>query len=71
MLFTQKGRRYRMEDTRVKIVKNPQLTNYLIEKGFNIIQVKASNKDRNKTVFVFKWSKELQKALDEYMNSKN
>lgn len=46
------------------------LAKYLISKGFPIIDLDKHRKDSNGTVFIFKYTNELQNAMDIYFQAK-
>lgn len=53
-----------------QVVMTADLARYLINQGFNIIDLDAAKRDSKQTVFIFKYSDELQKAMDIYFATK-
>lgn len=50
-----------------QIVYSLAMTNYLINKGFHIIEVKFHKYKQNTTVFFFENTQELQDAIADYI----
>lgn len=42
----------------------------LIKKGFHLIKVSPSDRDKNKFVFIFSNSKEIEDEINGYINNK-
>lgn len=53
-----------------KAVKSRHLANLLINKGFNVVGIKADKVNTDKSVYIFNHSEELQKVIDAYMATK-
>lgn len=48
------------------VCKTIRLMEYLIRKDHNILRVQQNTDDNNRVVFIFKYSNELQKDVDDY-----
>ena len=53
-----------------KVVFSKELANILVNKGFKILKTEINLKDARFKVFVFEYSEELEKAVEEYKKSK-
>ncbi|MGN0416376.1 hypothetical protein [Anaerostipes faecalis] len=45
------------------IIRNGDLTNELLSKGFHIVQVRPDNKNKIKTIFLFEGTEKLKQEL--------
>lgn len=59
----------KQETKEIKIIRNPAIANDLLKMGFRIVQLKQHKGNRHSTVFVFKWSADLQEAVDTMMTT--
>jgi predicted CoA-binding protein len=50
-----------------KVIFSPQLANYLLSKGFNIIKLKPKHENINETVFVFRLDDGLYDCIESWM----
>jgi len=53
-----------------KIIFSPQLANYLLQCGFEIIKLKPKHGNPNETVFVFRLVDGLYDSIEDWMNQK-
>jgi len=51
-----------MEKEHVLVFK-PKVARHLLKKGFQIVDIKATKEDSNRTIFVFKRSEEVLSAI--------
>jgi hypothetical protein len=49
-----------------KVITNPVLAKWLVQKGCKIIDLKPNRYNKIATVFVFEYDKKLEKELKEY-----
>ena len=54
-----------------KLIFSPQLANYLLECGFEIIKLKPKRGNPNETVFVFRLVDGLYDSIEEWMSHKD
>ena len=54
-----------------KIIFSPQLANYLLQCGFEIIKLKPKHGNPNETVFVFRLVDGLYDSIEEWMSHKD
>lgn len=54
-----------------KIIFSPQLANYLLSRGYQIIKLKPKHGNDNETVFVFRLDEGLLEALEDWMAQGN
>ena len=52
-----------------KIIFSPQLSNYLLSQGFEIIKLKPKKSNPNETVFVFRLDEGFEDAIESWMNN--
>jgi hypothetical protein len=50
-----------------KVIFSPQLSNFLLLKGYQIIKLKPKHGSPNETVYVFKLENGLLQAIEEWM----
>jgi predicted CoA-binding protein len=50
-----------------KVIFSPQLANYLLSKGYQIIKLKPKHDCPSETVFVFKLDECLYETIEEWM----
>lgn len=62
-----------MRQTRkdAKVIFSPQLANYLLQCGFEIIKLKPKHGNPNETVFVFRLVDGLYDSIEEWMSHKD
>lgn len=60
----------RMIATNEKLIFSPQVAKYLLNRKFQIIDIKPDRNDRNKTLFIFKNDDKLAEAINDYKNTK-
>lgn len=53
-----------------KIIFSPQLANYLLQCGFEIIKLKPKHGNPNETVFVFRLVDGLYDSIEDWMGQK-
>ena len=53
-----------------KIIFSPQLANYLLQCGFEIIKLKPKHGNPNETVFVFRLVEGLYDSIEDWMDQK-
>lgn len=54
-----------------KTIYNMRMAGYLMTKGFVLLDIRENESLVGKKVFYFKESKELEKAMQEYLRSRN
>ena len=54
-----------------KIIFSPQLANYLLMNGFEIIKLKPKHDNPNETVFVFRLVDGLTDCIEDWMDRKD
>lgn len=54
-----------------KIIFSPQLANYLLSRGYQIIKLKPKHGNDSETVFVFRLDEGLLEALEDWMAQGN
>lgn len=51
-----------------KVITNPVLAKYLVQKGCRIVDLKPNKYNKIATVFVFEYDEKLEKELQTYQN---
>lgn len=49
-----------------KLIFNPNVAKYLLDRGYRIIDITANRENEDKTVFVFEADDEFYELLEEY-----
>ena len=50
-----------------KVIFSPQLSNYLLKRGYTIIKLKPKHDNPDETVFVFRLDEGLLEAIEDWM----
>lgn len=53
---------------KTKIIMNPNVAVFLLNKGYRIVDIEAHRENRDKSVFIFKVEDGLFEAMEEYSN---
>lgn len=59
-----------MEIKEAKVIFSPQLANYLLKNGYEIIKLKPKHDAENETVFVFSYDEDMDIVIEEWVKNK-
>lgn len=59
-----------LKKKKTQVIMTAEMAKYLISRGFHIIDLDQDRRNPQATVFIFKYSKELQEAMDIYFKAK-
>ena len=56
---------------KTKLIFSPQLAQFLLHNGLQVVELKPKRNSINETVFVFQYDKRLNNLMEEWVNRKN